>query len=76
MIRGRVTYDTSPRIKRYEPAMTITTTLLIIAGLAFAMTRYAAVCSALAHMAAEVVGVWKKLGGWVNLMAKHNSRMA
>ena len=27
-------------------------------------------------MPAEVVGIWKKLGEWVNLMAKHNSRMA
>lgn len=52
------------------------TTLLIIAGLAFAMTGYAAVCPALAHRAVEVVGIWKKLGEWVNLMAKHNSRMA
>lgn len=40
------------------------------------MAGYAAVCTTLPHMAAEVVGVWKKLGGWVNLMAKHNSRMA
>lgn len=40
------------------------------------MTGYAAVYTTLAHMAAEVVGVWKKLGEWVNLMAKHNSRMA
>lgn len=76
MIRGRVTYDTSPRIRRYEPTTTITTTLLIIAGLAFAMTGYTAVCPALAHVPAEVVGIWKKLGEWVNLMAKHNSRMA
>lgn len=76
MIRGLVTYDTSPRINRYEPAITIATTLSIIAGLAAAMTGYAAVCPALAHMAAEVVGGWKKLGRWVNLMAKHNSRMA
>lgn len=76
MIRGRVTYDTSPRIKRYEPAMTITTTLFIMAGLAAAMTGYAAVCPALAHVPAEVVGIWKKLGEWVNLMAKHNSRKA
>lgn len=76
MIRGRVTYDTSPRIKRYEPAITITTTLFIMAGLAFAMTGYAAVCPALAHRAAEVVGIWKKLGEWVNLIAKHYSRMA
>ena len=76
LIRGLVTYDTSPRINRYEPATTITTTLLIIAGLAFAMTGKAAVCPALAHVPAEVVGIWKKLGEWVNLMAKHNSRMA
>lgn len=76
MIRGRVTYDTSPRINRHEPATTITTTLSIIAGLAATTTGYAAVCPALAHMAAEVVGIWKKLGEWVNLMAKHNSRMA
>lgn len=40
------------------------------------MTGYATVCSALAHRAAEVVGIRKKLGGWVNLMPKHNSRMA
>ena len=40
------------------------------------MTGYAAVCPALAHRAAEVVGIWKKLGERVNLMAKHNSRMA
>lgn len=40
------------------------------------MTGYAAVCTTLAHRAVEVVGIWKKLGGWVNLMAKHNSRMA
>ena len=71
-----MTYDTSPRINRYEPAITITTTLSIIAGLAAATTRYAAVCTTLAHMGAEVVGIWKKLGEWVNLMAKHNSRMA
>lgn len=45
-------------------------------GLATAMTGHAADCPALAHMAAEVVGIWKKLGEWVNLMAKHNSRMA
>lgn len=76
MIRGRVTYETSPRIKRYEPATTITTTLLIIAGLAAAMTGYTAVSSALAHVPTEIVGIWKKLGEWVNLMAKHNSRMA
>lgn len=56
--------------------MTITTTLSIIAGLAFAMTGYATVCTTLAHRAAEVVGIRKKLGEWVNLMAKHNSRMA
>lgn len=47
-----------------------------MAGLAFAMTGKAAVCPALAHRAAEVVGIWKKLGEWVKLMAKHNSRMA
>lgn len=76
MIRGRVTYDTSPRIKRHEPAITITTTLFIMAGLAAAMTGYATVCTTLAHMGAEVVGVRKKLGEWVNLIAKHNSRMA
>lgn len=76
MIRDLVTHDTSPRINRHEPAITITTTLFIMAGLAAAMTGYATVCSALAHMAAEVVGVWKKLGEWVNLMAKHNSRVA
>lgn len=76
MIRGRVTYDTSPRINRYEPAITITTTLFIMAGLVAATTGYAAVCPALARMAAEVVGVRKKLGEWVNLIAKHNSRMA
>ena len=69
-------YDTSPRIKRYEPAMTITTTLFIMAGLAAATKEYAAVCPALAHVPAEVVGIWKKLGERVNLMAKHNSRMA
>ena len=40
------------------------------------MTGYAAVCPALAHVPAEVVGIWKKLGEWVNLMAKHNSRKA
>lgn len=40
------------------------------------MTGYAAVCTGLAHRAVEVVGIWKKLGEWVNLMAKHNSRMA
>lgn len=76
MIRGRVTYDTSPRINRHEPATTITTTLFIMAGLAAATTGYAAVCPALVHRAAEVVGIWKKLGERVNLMAKHNSRMA
>lgn len=38
LIRRLVTYDTNPRINRYEPAMTITTTLFIMAGLAFAMT--------------------------------------
>ena len=76
MIRGRVTYETSPRINRHEPAMTITTTLSIITGLAAATTGYAAVCTTLAHMSAEVVGIWKKLGEWVNLMAKHYSRMA
>ena len=47
-----------------------------MAGLAAAMTGYAAVCPTLAHVPAEVVGIWKKLGEWVNLMAKHNSRMA
>lgn len=47
-----------------------------MAGLAAATTGYAAVCPALAHVPAEVVGIWKKLGEWVNLMAKHNSRMA
>lgn len=47
-----------------------------MAGLAAAMTGYAAVCPALAHVPAEVVGIWKKLGEWVNLMAKHNSRRA
>lgn len=47
-----------------------------MAGLAFAMMRYAAVCPALAHMPAEVVEIRKKLGEWVNLMAKHNLRMA
>lgn len=56
--------------------MTITTTLFIMAGLAAATAGYAGVCPALPHMAAEVVGIWKKLGEWVNLMAKHNSRMA
>ena len=71
-----MTYDTSPRINRHEPAITIATTLSIIAGLAAATTGYAAVCTTLAHMAAGVAGVWKKLGEWVNLMAKHNSRMA
>lgn len=76
MIRGRVTYDTSPRINRHEPAITITTTLFIMAGLAAATTGYAAVCTTLAHMAAEVVGIRKKLGERVNLMAKHNSRKA
>ena len=45
-------------------------------GLAAAMTGYAAVCTTLLHMAAEVVGIRKKLGEWVNLMAKHNSRVA
>lgn len=40
------------------------------------MTGYAAVYPTLAHVPAEVVGIWKKLGEWVNLMAKHNSRMA
>lgn len=40
------------------------------------MTGYAAVCPALANVPAEVVGIWKKLGEWVKLMAKHNSRMA
>ena len=40
------------------------------------MTGKAAVCPALAHVPAEVAGIWKKLGEWVNLMAKHNSRMA
>lgn len=63
MIRSRVTYVTSPRIKRYEPATTITTTLLILAGLAFAMTGYAAVCPALAHRAAEAVGDMEKTWG-------------
>ena len=76
MIRSRVTYDTSPRINRYEPAITITTTLFIMAGLAAATTGYAAVCTTLAHVPAEVVGIWKKLGERVNLMAKHYSRMA
>ncbi|WP_144007658.1 hypothetical protein [Prevotella sp. P5-108] len=76
MIRGRVTYDTSPRINRHEPATTITTTLFVMAGLAAATTGYAAVCPTLAHVPAEVVGIWKKLGERVNLMAKHNSRMA
>lgn len=76
MIRDLVTYDTSPRINRYEPAITITTTLFIMVGLATAMTGHAGVCPALAHRAAEVVGIRKKLGEWVNLMAKHNSRMA
>lgn len=33
-----------------------------MAGLAAAMTGYAAVCTTLAHMAAEVVGIRKKLG--------------
>lgn len=47
-----------------------------MAGLAAAMTGYATVCPARTHMTAEVVKVWKKLGEWVNLMAKHNSRMA
>lgn len=47
-----------------------------MAGLAAATTGYATVCTTLAHRAVEVVGIWKKLGGWVNLMAKHNSRMA
>lgn len=47
-----------------------------MAGLAAATTGYAAVCTTLVHMAAEVVGIRKKLGEWVNLMAKHNSRMA
>lgn len=45
-------------------------------GLAAATTGYAAVCPALAHMAAGVVGIRKKLEEWVNLMPKHNSRMA
>ena len=76
MIRGLVTYVTSPRINRHEPAITITTTLFIMAGLAAATTGYATVCPALAHRAAEVVRIRKKLGEWVNLMAKHNSRMA
>lgn len=76
MIRGRVTYDTNPRINRYEPATTITTTLFIMAGLAAATKEYAAVSPALANVPAEVVGIWKKLGERVNLMAKHNSRMA
>lgn len=76
MIRSRVIYDTSPRIIRYEPATTIATTLFIIAGLAAATTGYATVCTTLAHRAAEVVGIRKKLGEWVNLMAKHYSRMA
>lgn len=47
-----------------------------MAGLAAATTGYATVCPALAHMAVEVVGIRKKLGEWVNLMAKHNSRVA
>ncbi|OYP67928.1 hypothetical protein CIK95_00155 [Prevotella sp. P5-108] len=47
-----------------------------MAGLAAATTGYAAVCPTLAHVPAEVVGIWKKLGERVNLMAKHNSRMA
>lgn len=47
-----------------------------MAGQAAAMTGYAAVCTTLAHMAAEDVGIRKKLGEWVNLMAKHNSRVA
>lgn len=76
MIRDLVTYDTSPRINRHEPAITIATTLYIMAGQATATTGYAAVCPALAHMAAKVVGIRKKLGEYVNLMAKHNSRMA
>ena len=45
-------------------------------GLAAATKEYAAVCPTLAHRAVKVVGIWKKLGKWVNLMAKHNSRMA
>ena len=40
------------------------------------MTGHAAVFPALPRMAARVVGIRKKLGEWVNLMAKHNSRMA
>ena len=40
------------------------------------MTGKSAVCPTLAHVPAEVVGIWKKLGERVNLMAKHNSRMA
>lgn len=47
-----------------------------MAGQAAAMTGYAAVCPALAYVPAEVLGIWKKLGGWVNLRAKHNSRVA
>lgn len=58
-----MTYDTSPRINRYEPAITIATTLYIIAGLAAAMTGYATVCTTLAHMAAEVVGDKEKTWG-------------
>lgn len=47
-----------------------------MAGLAAATKEYATVCPALAHVPAEVVGIWKKLEERVNLMAKHNSRMA
>lgn len=47
-----------------------------MAGLTAATTGYATVCTTQAHRAVEVVGIWKKLGEWVNLMAKHNSRMA
>lgn len=47
-----------------------------MAGLAVATTGYAAVCTTLPNMTAEVVGIRKKLGEWVNLMPKHNSRVA
>lgn len=40
------------------------------------MTGYAAVCTTLAHRAVEVVGIRKKLDGWVNLMAKHEPSVA
>lgn len=40
------------------------------------MTEYAAVCTTLAHRAAEVVRIRKKLGEWVNLMAKHEPSVA